>query len=110
HSDRTIHHGLTLSLGQRTDVIVEANGGPSEAYSMRSNSQTIVATVTTRMDMFIICNESADTSALPLARGYFLPETPDNNGYTNDDLMLTVPSCAMALQGYRYNLHSFMNI
>jgi FtsP/CotA-like multicopper oxidase with cupredoxin domain len=89
---------VTLSVGQRTDVIVEANGDPSEAYWMRSTANQICSDSNNPDGRAIIYYEKADTWALPWTTGYPLPQSPDSNGCTNDDLTLTVPSCAMAVE------------
>ena len=89
---------VTLSVGQRTDVIVEANGDPSEAYWMRATANPICAASNNPDGRAVVYYEDADTSALPSTTGYPLPQSPDNNGCTNDDLSLTVPSCAMAVE------------
>jgi FtsP/CotA-like multicopper oxidase with cupredoxin domain len=89
---------VTLSVGQRTDVIVEANGDPSEAYWMRSTANQICSDTNNPDGRAIVYYENADKSSLPSTTGYPLPASPDNNGCTNDDLTLTVPSCAMPVE------------
>jgi FtsP/CotA-like multicopper oxidase with cupredoxin domain len=89
---------VTLSVGQRTDVIVEANGDSSEAYWMRSTANPICSASNNPDGRAVIYYENADESFLPSTTGYSLPASPDNNGCTNDDLTLTVPSCAMAVE------------
>jgi FtsP/CotA-like multicopper oxidase with cupredoxin domain len=89
---------VSLSVGQRTDVIVEANGGPSEAYWMQPTANQICSDSNNPDRCAIIYYENADTSALPSTTRYSLPQSPDNNGCKTDDLMLTVPSCATALK------------
>jgi FtsP/CotA-like multicopper oxidase with cupredoxin domain len=101
---------VTLSVGQRTDVIVEANGDPSEAYWMRSTANQICSDSNNPDGRAIIYYENADTSALPSTTGYPLPPSPDSNGCTNDDLTLTVPSCAMAVKNPGTTTTLSMNI
>ena len=89
---------VTLSVGQRTDVIVEATGDPSTAYWMRSTANQICSDTNNPDGRGIVYYEDADTSTLPSTTGYALPSSVDNNGCTNDDLTLTVPSCPMAVE------------
>jgi FtsP/CotA-like multicopper oxidase with cupredoxin domain len=101
---------VTLSVGQRTDVIVEANGDPSESYWMRSTANQICSDSNNPDGRAIIYYEKADTWALPSTIGYPLPQSPDSNGCTNDDLTLTVPSCAMAVEDPGTTFTLSMNI
>lgn len=86
---------VTLSVGQRTDVIVEATGDPSESYWMRSTSLAACHDTNNPDTRAIVYYENADTTALPSTTGYPLPSNPNCD---NDPLTSTVPVCAMAVQ------------
>jgi FtsP/CotA-like multicopper oxidase with cupredoxin domain len=77
---------VTLGVGQRTDVIVQAVGAPNSAYWMRSN----ITCFETRQPnaLAAIYYESADLKTLPTSQA--LPNlTP---GCANDPLEKTIPS------------------
>ena len=65
---------------------------------MRATANPIYAVSKSPNGRAIVYYEDADTSALPSTTGYPLSQSPDNNGCTNEDLSLTLPSCAMAVE------------
>ena len=85
---------VTLGVGQRSDVIVEATGDPSESYWMRSTINSICSPSENTDTRAVIYYENADTSTLPQTIGQTIPP---NTGCFNDDLSLTVPCCPIAI-------------
>ena len=85
---------VTLGVGQRSDVIVEANGDPSEAYWMRSTINGVCSPTQNPDTRAVIYYEKADTSFLPQTTGQGIPP---NTGCFNDNLTLTVPSCPISI-------------
>jgi FtsP/CotA-like multicopper oxidase with cupredoxin domain len=80
---------VTLGVGQRTDVIVNATGKPTSLYWMRSDvdMDCLNNTATIPNGTAIIYYEHADTSALPTTT----PTPWTNNQCRNDPLVTTIP-------------------
>ncbi|PYH29861.1 laccase precursor [Aspergillus neoniger CBS 115656] len=85
---------VTLGVGQRTDVIVEATGSTSDSVWMQSDIDIICLneTLTVYNISAAVYYESTNTSALPTTRG-----TPwKSNHCQNDPLKTTVPYYPLA--------------
>ena len=75
---------VTLGIGQRTDVLVLANGKPTDAVFMRSD---MVCSLTNQPNaLAAIYYPQADTTAKPNTTA-----TPYTSSCTNDDLTQTTP-------------------
>jgi Multicopper oxidase len=83
---------VTLGIGQRTDVIVKANGDPSKSYWMRS---TITCSNADQPEARAIIYYNNATN-FPLPRGNFAGYS--NGGCANDNLAKTIPSYPIAIQ------------
>lgn len=82
---------VTLGVGQRTDIIVEATGSPGEAYWMRSFNGICGDPRTNTFDedgMAVIFYEGANTIVLPDSAAW---ATPNNTLCQNTPLALTTP-------------------
>ena len=80
---------MTLGIGQRTDVLVTANQGPStSAFWMRSNISTICSITNQGNALAAIYYDNADTTKAPTSTAW---NVPDPGTCENDDLSLTVP-------------------
>ncbi|MCJ1319188.1 hypothetical protein MMC15_004521 [Xylographa vitiligo] len=79
---------VTLGIGQRTDILVTANGSSTGAYWMRSNIDTICALPKQPNALAVIYYNHANTSAVPNTTAW--PYTDDGR-CANDDLSLTTP-------------------
>ena len=81
---------ITLGVGQRTDVIVEATGKPSDSYWMRAmiDDTCLNATATFVTTKAAVFYEDADTNVAPTSKS-----TSDwqYNNCQNDALATTVP-------------------
>lgn len=84
---------VTLGIGQRTDVIVTANG-ELDAYWMRSNMSTACSRSNQPNALAAIYYDDADTSKLPTSTAW---DRPDPRTCTNDDLALTKPLAPIAV-------------
>ncbi|ETN46284.1 uncharacterized protein HMPREF1541_00468 [Cyphellophora europaea CBS 101466] len=82
---------VTLGVGQRTDVIVTANGKPTSSYWMRSNITCFEAHQPQALGM--IYYESVDTDLAPTSS----PWPNSGPGCANDALEKTVPAYPMAV-------------
>ncbi|PWY74296.1 multicopper oxidase [Aspergillus heteromorphus CBS 117.55] len=82
---------VTLGPGQRTDIIVNATGSPTDVAWMRSDMDMACSenstTTATHTALAAIYYESANTTLLPRTNG----TTWESNNYRNDPLDLTVP-------------------
>ncbi|PLB51300.1 hypothetical protein P170DRAFT_407094 [Aspergillus steynii IBT 23096] len=80
---------VTLSPGQRTDVIVHATSAPNDIVWMRADMDMVCLqnTATFQTARAAIYYESADTKKLPHTKG----TTWESNDCRNDPLELTVP-------------------
>jgi FtsP/CotA-like multicopper oxidase with cupredoxin domain len=80
---------VTLGAGQRTDVIVNATGSPTDVVWMRSDIDMVClqTTATIQTALAAIYYESADTSSTPDTTG----TTWESNNCQNDPLNQTVP-------------------
>ncbi|KAH8696460.1 multicopper oxidase [Talaromyces proteolyticus] len=80
---------VTLGPGQRTDIIVNATGFPTDAVWMRSDIDLgcIETTANVRTALAAIYYESADTTSTPRTTG----TTWESNNCLNDPLNQTVP-------------------
>lgn len=82
---------ITLGVGQRSDVIVEATGSPTDAYWMRANISTSCSS-TDGISPFAVAAiyyEQANSTAVPNS---VMTVTDDQiNLCANDDLSLTTP-------------------
>lgn len=88
---------VTLGIGQRTDIIVEANGDPAKSYWMRSiitcsNANQAGARAIIYYDD--ATNHSLPNSTLPDTA----PQSYSNFGCANDDLTKTIPSFPIAIE------------
>ncbi|KAI9825280.1 MAG: hypothetical protein M1832_001314 [Thelocarpon impressellum] len=77
---------VTLGIGQRTDVIVEALGKPSDAYWMRSNISACSASRNPDA-LAVVYYEKANTTGLPKSTAQLDTTSPCQN----DALESTVP-------------------
>ncbi|CAM1506247.1 Fc.00g058880.m01.CDS01 [Cosmosporella sp. VM-42] len=84
---------VTLGVGQRTDVLVEANG-ELDAYWMRSNISTICSLSTQHNATAVIYYDDADDTKPPKSVPWDIPEP---GTCVNDDLELTVPLMKLEL-------------
>jgi len=80
---------VTLGVGQRSDVIVEANGSPSGAYWMRANTTCSLTDGISPFAVAAIYYENANTTAVPTSSPSYTDE--QLAACRNDDLSLTVP-------------------
>ncbi|RFU36304.1 hypothetical protein B7463_g105, partial [Scytalidium lignicola] len=78
---------VTLGVGQRTDVLVTANGNPTDSYWMRSEISTNCSHTNQSLALAAIYYEEADTSSTPQSTAMAYTVT----NCTNDDLSLTEP-------------------
>jgi len=80
---------VTLGVGQRSDVIVEANGNANGSYWMRVNSTCSATDGISPFAVAAIYYEDADTTSIPTSS----PSYTDAQlaSCKNDDLSLTVP-------------------
>ncbi|KAI9172516.1 Ascorbase and Cu-oxidase [Paramyrothecium foliicola] len=84
---------VTLGIGQRTDVLVKANG-KLDAYWMRANISTICGLTRQPFAKAAIYYDKADQKKEPKST----PTSPPEDGTcTNDDLALTKPVVKMPL-------------
>ncbi|KAE8381899.1 multicopper oxidase-domain-containing protein [Aspergillus bertholletiae] len=81
---------VTLGVGQRTDVIVEATGNPTEAYWMRASIdiECLNATASYQTVQAAIYYEQADSNAAPTSNSTAIWES---NNCRNDPLDTSVP-------------------
>lgn len=80
---------VTLGIGQRTDILVTANQGPStSSFWMRSNISTLCSDANQPNALAAIYYDHADTSKAPTSKAWNIP---DPGTCANDDLSLTVP-------------------
>ncbi|EXJ86608.1 hypothetical protein A1O3_03561 [Capronia epimyces CBS 606.96] len=80
---------VTLGIGQRTDVIVEADGDSHEAYWIRSNATC--AKANQPYALAVLYYENADVDGLPKSSPWNSPSI----GCANDPLETTVPMYAI---------------
>ncbi|KAF2257739.1 laccase-1 precursor [Lojkania enalia] len=90
---------VTLGIGQRADVIVEAIGSPGDAYWMRSQLGTERCTLNDGISpnaLAAVYYEDADTDSIPETTS---DVTSDQlAACRNDDLGLSVPICKIPLE------------
>ncbi|KAH7381904.1 Cupredoxin [Cadophora sp. MPI-SDFR-AT-0126] len=87
---------VTLGIGQRTDVLVTANAGPSNsAFWMRSNISALCSAAKQPNALAAIYYDRADTSKAPKSTAW---NVPDPGTCTNDDLSMTVPTYPIAVK------------
>ncbi|GKZ26428.1 hypothetical protein AbraIFM66951_004932 [Aspergillus brasiliensis] len=81
---------VTLGVGQRADVIVEATGSPTDAYWMRASIdiECLNATASYQTVKAAIYYEGADTTVAPTSNSTV---TWESNNCRNDPLDTTVP-------------------
>ena len=79
-------------IGQRTDVVVQANGGANSSHWMRSNISTICNLPRQPQALAEVYYDGADTNKQPTSQPW--PYT-DNGRCNNDDLSLTTPYYTM---------------
>ncbi|KAI1324925.1 multicopper oxidase [Xylariaceae sp. FL0255] len=85
---------VTIGVGQRVDVVVQANGNPKGAYWLRSNMTS--CSLTKQPDaLAAIYYDEADTNSVPNSNAW---NVPDPGTCTNDDLALTVPEYPIKLK------------
>jgi FtsP/CotA-like multicopper oxidase with cupredoxin domain len=78
---------VTLGIGQRTNILVKANG-TLDAYWMRSNISTICSLPSQPNAVAAIYYDGADTNKAPQSTPW---DIPDPGTCSNDDLSLTEP-------------------
>lgn len=78
---------VTLGIGQRTDVLVKANG-KLNAYWMRSNISTTCSLAKNPLAYAAIYYDGADSSKEPRSQPW---DIPDPGTCANDDLAITKP-------------------
>ncbi|KAG9253633.1 multicopper oxidase-domain-containing protein [Emericellopsis atlantica] len=83
---------VTLGVGQRADVIVEANGDKDGAYWMRSNVSVLCNAALQPSAMAAIYYDDADTESLPSSVAW---NRPDPATCGNDALEVTRPVMEM---------------
>jgi FtsP/CotA-like multicopper oxidase with cupredoxin domain len=80
---------VTLAVGQRSDVLITANQGPStSSFWMRSNISTICSSASQPNALAAVYYNKADTNQAPTSTAW---DVPDPGTCRNDDLSLTVP-------------------
>ncbi|KAI0803786.1 multicopper oxidase-domain-containing protein [Xylaria sp. FL0064] len=84
---------VTVGIGQRVDVVIEATGNKNSAYWLRANI-TSCSTVNQPYAMAAIYYDKADTAAAPTSAPW---DVPDPGTCANDDLAITKPYYPMAL-------------
>ncbi|GFP58802.1 oxydoreductase ptaK [Trichoderma asperellum] len=84
---------VTLGVGQRLHVIVEANGAADGAYWMRSNISEICNLPLQPHGLAAIYYDDADTNTLPTSAANFYPG--DDGTCTTDPLDVTIPYYAI---------------
>ncbi|QSZ30962.1 hypothetical protein DSL72_000522 [Monilinia vaccinii-corymbosi] len=84
---------VTLAVGQRTDVLVTANGSPDSAYWMRSNISTLCSSTNQPIALAAIYYDQADTDHTPTSTPW---DVPDPGTCANDDLSVTEPYYTIA--------------
>lgn len=92
---------ITLGVGQRSDVIVEAIGEPNDSYWMRSNLGTFPGGCSftdgiSPEAVAAVYYEDADTNAQPTTNSSVT--TTQQNTCANDDLTLTKALCPVPIQ------------
>lgn len=80
---------VTLGVGQRSDVIVEAVGSPNETYWMRANTTCSLTDGISPFAVAAIYYENSDTSIVPTSSPSYTDE--QLAACRNDDLSLTTP-------------------
>ncbi len=78
---------VTLGIGQRADVIVQANGSSTDLVYMRSTISTYCSLPYQPDALAIVYYENANTSATPTSTGW----TIDDTSCGNDALSATIP-------------------
>jgi FtsP/CotA-like multicopper oxidase with cupredoxin domain len=76
-----------FQIGQRTDVIVKANGNSSGAYWVRSSISRACSTANQPDALAVIYYEKADNNSKPTST----PWPVDDSSCTNDALSKTIP-------------------
>ena len=84
---------VTLGIGQRSDVLVEANG-ELDAYWMRSNISTICSLANNPDAVAAIYYDDADETIDPVSTPW---DIPDPGTCANDDLNVTEPVMKLPL-------------
>jgi FtsP/CotA-like multicopper oxidase with cupredoxin domain len=83
---------VTLAVGQRTDVVVQAEGCAEDSFFMRSTFDSLCSDTNTYYGLAAVYYENADTTTAPNSIGY---EVPQNAACTNDPLNTTEPAYPM---------------
>lgn len=84
---------VTLGIGQRTDVLVKANG-TLDSYWMRTNISVPCSLSTNHNALAAIYYDNADQTKQPQSTAW---DIPDPGTCVNDDLALTVPLMKLPL-------------
>ncbi|KAM0521826.1 hypothetical protein ACHAPE_002388 [Trichoderma viride] len=84
---------VTLGIGQRTNVLVKANG-TLDAYWMRSNISTACSLTNQPNALAAIYYDNADSNKTPQSTAW---NAPDPGTCSNDDLSLTEPVMKLAV-------------
>lgn len=79
---------VTLGVGQRTDVIVYADGGPGQSYWLRAWNSPTCGSTNAPDGRAVIFYPGADQTAVPTTTG---PQVPTDSQCSNDPLSSTVP-------------------
>ncbi len=83
---------VTLAVGQRTDVVVQAKGSAGDSSWMRSTFDSACSDTNSFYGLAAVYYEDANTMAAPRSIGY---EIPPNLACTNDPLNMTEPAFSM---------------
>jgi FtsP/CotA-like multicopper oxidase with cupredoxin domain len=90
---------VTLAIGQRTDIVVEATGKPGDSYWMRSQlAQGSYCTLTTGISpdaLAAVYYEDADTDDIPRSTSSISAEKIA--ACKNDDSTLAIPLCKIPI-------------
>ncbi|KAG8528577.1 uncharacterized protein KY384_006264 [Bacidia gigantensis] len=102
---------VTLAVGQRTDVIVSANGNPNGTYFMRANITSGQCTEPTDQSLALaaIYYEHADTSLTPTASDSDT-QLDTTDPCTNSDLSIAVPAYRIPALEPSTTLHMEVNV
>jgi hypothetical protein len=89
---------ITLGVGQRTDVVVEAVGQSGDAYWMRSNLGTLAkgcsgSSGVSPEALAAVCYENADTNSIPTSNSSLTDDQLTD--CCNDPLSLTTAFCSL---------------
>ncbi|KAI1379954.1 putative multicopper oxidase [Hypoxylon crocopeplum] len=96
---------VTLGVGQRADVLVNAHAKPGSAFWLRSNLTTC-SSANEPSALAAIYYEGADKNSVPTSTPW---DIPDPGTCANDDLALTKPYYPMALPPPSFTQHMDIN-